>query len=91
LISDPYAEIMAKRKINPKSLENLIHEGRPQAFEEQKKRRYLSVTDSGWIGSQNAVKAAGCKGGVSEFLERLGRGEFTITEVSGQSASNQGD
>ena len=69
---------MTKRKINPKSLENLTHEGRPQAYEEPKKRRYLSVTESGWTGAQEAIEAAGCKGGVSEFLERLGRGEFTI-------------
>jgi hypothetical protein len=73
---------MAKRNINPKSLENLIHEGRPQAFEEAKKRRYLSVTETGWAGAQAAIEAAGCKGGVSEFLERLGRGEFAIVSTA---------
>jgi hypothetical protein len=76
-----HGDSMTKRKMNPKSLENLTHEGRPQAFEEPKQRRYLSVTASGWEGAQQVAKAAGCRGGVSEFLERLGRGEFEVAEV----------
>jgi len=73
---------MPNRKMNPKSLENLTHDGRPQTYEEPKKRRYLSVTETGWSGAQSAIATIGCKGGVSEFLERLGRGEFVIVEAS---------
>ncbi|MGJ3252524.1 MAG: hypothetical protein ACFE0J_15565, partial [Elainellaceae cyanobacterium] len=79
------------RKMNPKSLENLTHEGRPQTYEEPKKRRYLSVTETGWSGAQQAVQTAGCKGGISEFLERLGRGEFVIAEPSASDAEQQHD
>jgi hypothetical protein len=79
---------MTKRKMHPKSLENLTHEGRPQAFEEPKQRRYLSVTASGWEGAQQVAKAAGCRGGVSEFLERLGRGEFEVAEVDRRESSD---
>lgn len=82
---------MAKRKVNPKSLENLIHEGRPQAFEEPKKRRYLSVTETGWEGAQGAIASAGCKGGVSEFLERLGRGEFVIAKSGDEENADSAD
>lgn len=73
---------MPNRKINPKSLENLTHEGRPPSYEEPKKRRYLSVTETGWAGAQEAIASVGCKGGVSEFLERFGRGEFAIAQSS---------
>lgn len=75
---------MPKRQINPNSLKNLIHEGRPPAFDEPKQRRYLSVTETGWSGSQAAVKALGYSG-VSELLENLGRGRVKIMPVEEES------
>ncbi len=60
---------------HPNSQANLTyHGGRPPAYGENKRKRYLSVTDEGWDGVQAAVRAAGCSS-VSEFLEKLGRGE----------------
>lgn len=75
---------MTKRKSeypvgkNPRSLENLIHEGRPSGenmYGEPKKKRTLTVTESGWQGVVKVAKAAGCSS-VSEYLEQLGRGEI---------------
>ena len=64
---------MAK-KVHPNSLANLS--GRPQAYlDEKKKRRNLTVTDTGWEGAQAMVRKAGCAS-VSEFLEKLGRGQI---------------
>ncbi len=64
---------MAK-KIHPNSLANLT--GRPQAYlDEKKKRRNLTVTDTGWEGAQPIVRKAGCAS-VSEFIEKLGRGQI---------------
>lgn len=63
---------------NPKSLENLIHEGRPsgeQVYGEPKKKRTLTVTESGWQGLIKASKADGCTS-VSEYLEKIGRGQI---------------
>ena len=58
------------------SLANL----RPQKkiYEEEKKKRTLSVTESGWTGVAEVALSTGCKS-VSEFLEKLGRGELKIT------------
>lgn len=57
------------------SLANL----RPQQkmYDEEKKKRTLSVTESGWKGVVEVVKATGCSS-VSELLEKLGRGEVKI-------------
>ncbi|MDJ0719745.1 MAG: hypothetical protein QNJ54_36905 [Prochloraceae cyanobacterium] len=66
---------------NPNSLANLKPGcgGRHKTFEsEDKKKRNLSVTETGWQGSQLVVKKYGCKS-VSEFLEKLGRGEVKIS------------
>ncbi len=57
------------------SLANL----RPQQkiYDEEKKKRTLSVTESGWKGVAEVVEATGCSS-VSELLEKLGRGEVRI-------------
>jgi hypothetical protein len=70
----------AKAKMNPKSLENLRHEGRPPAFEEEKKRRTLTVTDSGWDGAMAVAKGLECRG-VSELLELIGRGQLLVVDA----------
>jgi hypothetical protein len=69
-----------KTKINPKSLENLRHEGRPPAFEEEKKRRTLTVTDSGWEGTMSVAKTLDCRG-ISELIELIGRGQLRVLHV----------
>lgn len=67
---------------HPNSQANLIyHAGRPKAFGAEKKKRYLSVTDEGWNGAIEAVKASGCNS-VSEYLEKLGRGEIVSTPIA---------
>ncbi|URD48169.1 hypothetical protein [Chroococcidiopsis sp. CCNUC1] len=60
---------------HPNSIDNLIHEGRPSGepiYGEPKKRRTLTITESGWQGLVNAAKASGCSS-VSEYLEQVGR------------------
>ena len=59
---------------NPASIKNLIHVGRPSIYDEPKKKRTLSITESGWQGITEAAKEAGCSS-VSEYLERVGRGQ----------------
>ncbi len=62
------------KKIHPNSLANLT--GRPRAYlNEKKKRRSLSITDTGWEGAQPIIRQAGCSS-VSEFIEKLGRGQI---------------
>ncbi len=63
---------------HPNSLANLTNrEGRPIAFEEKKKVRAVSVTQQGWDGISEIATAKGCSS-ISEFLEKLGRGEVKI-------------
>ena len=64
-------------RVNPKSLENLKHEGRPLAFAEEKKRRTLTVTESGWNGAMAVAKTVHCRG-ISELIELIGRGELVV-------------
>lgn len=78
---------------NPKSLENLIREGRPSSedvYGEPKKRRSLTVTEAGWQGSIEVAKASGCSS-VSEYLERLGRKEITSPQVGQTLGSEDGE
>lgn len=77
----PKQDSQPKRAINPRSLENLKHEGRPPAFEEKKKRRTLTVTDSGWDGTMTVAKTLGCRG-VSELIELIGRGQLQVGALS---------
>ena len=65
---------------NPNSLANLKlgYGGRNKAYgSENKKRRHLTVTDTGWEGAQVFIKQYGCKT-VSEFLEKAGRGQLDL-------------
>jgi len=67
---------------NPRSIANLIHEGRPSSEEvygEPKKKRTLSVTESGWENVQELAKVSGCSS-VSDLLERLARGHLNLVE-----------
>jgi hypothetical protein len=58
-------------------LANLQHEGRPTAFGTKKKPHNLTLTEEGWNGVLKIAEATGCRS-VSEFLEKLGRGELNI-------------
>ena len=67
-----------KRTQHPNSLANLTHhEGRPAVFGVKKKQRTITVTQEGWEGAASAIEAAGCRS-ISEFLEKLGRGQIEI-------------
>ncbi len=81
----------AKGKVNPKSIANLIHEGRPPAFNEEKKRRTLTVTESGWEGAMAIAKDLDCRG-ISELIELIGRGQlFVVHSESSESALDDRD
>ncbi len=71
-----------QRKINPKSLENLTHEGRPPAYDEPKEGHQVSVTTTGWAGFRSIADQLDIS--VSELIERFGRGQLVavMTEVS---------
>ena len=65
---------------HPNSLANLKpgKGGRPKGFKGvEKKRRSLTVSDDGWEGILPVIKQVGCNS-VSDFLEKLGRGEVEI-------------
>ena len=66
-----------KRGQHPNSLANL-NGGRPTIYEEEKKRRTLTVTESGWEGVTELVEDLGCSS-VSDLLERLGRGQIKVS------------
>jgi len=66
---------------HPNSLANLKpgSGGRPKGYlSQQKKRRNLTVTEEGWEGVKPIIKKFGCSS-VSEFLEKLGRGEIELS------------
>ncbi len=65
---------------NPASLANLSRDGRPKSEEvygEPKRRRTLTVTDSGWEATTVLVKSLGFSS-VSEFLEEYGRRQGNV-------------
>lgn len=71
-------------KINPNSLENLKlgrrkGHGRTQDYEEPKRKRGISVTDRGWSGLETFAGEVDIS--VSELLERVGRGIFSIIDA----------
>lgn len=63
---------------HPMSLKNLTHEGRPSLYGENKKRRELVVTDTGWQGLKELAKEKGFS--VSELIERVGRGTIKLED-----------
>lgn len=63
--------------VNPKSLKNLRSDGRVPDYDEPKKKRELTVTETGWNSAKAIIKAAGFTS-VSQFLEELGRGNASI-------------
>ncbi|MGR3280140.1 hypothetical protein ACSYAD_34375 [Acaryochloris marina NIES-2412] len=77
---------MNKRAMHPNSLDNLIHEGRPTVFDEPKKRRYLTITETGWEGSQEIAQSTHCSG-ISDLLEKIGRGDLVVSDPDENSFS----
>lgn len=67
-----------KRGQHPNSKGNLTyHSGRPQSYDEPKKQRYLSITETGWQGMQQLAENLGCNS-VSELLEKMGRNQIPV-------------
>lgn len=64
------------RGTHKNSLSNLTHEGRPLDYDEPKKTRRLSVTESGWTRARTVLSSMGMS--VSEFVEQLGRGNVLV-------------
>lgn len=62
---------------HPHSQANLNREGRPKTYGTEKKQRYLSVTQEGWEGAQDAARASGFSS-LSDLIEKLGRGDVTL-------------
>lgn len=63
---------------HPNSQAALNRNGRPKAYGMEKERRYLSITEEGWQGAQAVARAYGCSG-LSEMIEKLGRGDLNLT------------
>lgn len=76
-----------RTQTNPKSLANLTHEGRPQAYDQPKKNRSLSVTMEGWEGFQALAEAIGVS--TSEFVELQGRGKINLRTKIKDLSSNE--
>ena len=69
--------ISMKKKINPNSLKNLTHEGRPTVYKQKKTTHNISVTPAGWEGVKAKAHSLGYSG-VSELVEQVGRGQVHI-------------
>ncbi len=69
------------RGTNSKSLKNLEARGRTPDWDESKKRRYLSVTNTGFNGALKLGRSLGCNS-VSDLLEKVGRGEILLKKGS---------
>ncbi|MGB0561935.1 MAG: hypothetical protein ACPGVO_09035 [Spirulinaceae cyanobacterium] len=75
------------KNVNPKSLQNLTHEGRPYLYGEKKKRHSISVTQSGWEQFRKLSKKFGCDS-TSDFVEKLARQHLVVTRnVDGKTAA----
>jgi hypothetical protein len=61
--------------MNPKSLRNL--QPRQPLYDEPKSNHGISVTATGWAGTQDAAKAIGISS-VSGLLEAIGRGAVSL-------------
>jgi len=62
---------------HPNSQVNLQLRGRTPDYGENKKQRYLSVTEEGWEGIRAVAAAAGCAS-ISDLIEKLGRRELKL-------------
>ena len=65
-----------KQGQHPNSISNLSREGRPRKYNDNKKRRNITVTDEGWSGFEKLAKKYGVS--KSDIVERIGRGEIKL-------------
>lgn len=65
--------------VSENSLKNLKRGGSNPSYPEPKKRRHLSVTETGWDKTK-AIAKEQLKLSVSEMLEKIGRGELIVTK-----------
>jgi hypothetical protein len=63
---------------HPNSISNLIREGRPLLYEQQKKARSITLTDDSWNKLEILAKAYNCAS-KSEFIEKICRGEIQLS------------
>jgi len=64
-----------RSQTNPRSLANLVG-GKKQYYEELKKRRNITVTETGWSGFGNLARRSSLSR--SELIESLGRGAINL-------------
>ena len=64
--------------VNPKSIANLEFGRSNPTYEELKKQRSVTITETGWTSIKGIAKAKGLS--VSELIEQIGRGKFQVTE-----------
>jgi hypothetical protein len=64
---------------NPKSRQNLTRDGRPMDYNEPKRDRRLTVTETGWTGAKRLIGSMDMS--VSDFLEKLGRGQIIVMQT----------
>lgn len=67
------------RGTHKNSLSNLTHEGRPLEYGEPKAGHRVTVTPTGWNNAKQLIGSMGMS--VSEFLEKLGRGQVTVMQT----------
>jgi hypothetical protein len=66
------------RGTHKNSIQNLTHEGRPPDYDEPKTGHRVTVTQTGWLGAKKLIGSMDMS--VSEFLEKLGRGEIVVMQ-----------
>ena len=65
---------------HPNSLKNLKLGGNKLRYEQPKKQRCISLTDDGWDKCRQSIRK-NLDLSVSEFMERLGRGEINLEDI----------
>lgn len=69
---------LSNRGQHPNSIANLVHDGRPQSWNEPKKNRNISITETGWTGIQKIAQSMGLS--ISEVIERIGRDILILSD-----------
>jgi hypothetical protein len=80
---------MAKKIVNPNSIANLTHEGRPRTYGEKKETHNISVTPTGWGGISKIAQVFGIS--VSELVEQLGRNILRVEINPDTSSVNEAE
>ena len=67
------------RGTHENSVKNLSRQGRPLEYDEPKTGHRVTVTKTGWDNAKELIGSMGMS--VSEFLEKLGRGQVTVLQT----------